>query len=328
MMHHFTNRLNRIWFVGVIAVGMSIAISALSVVRAERAHPANSVSYDCSSGAACVEGNSTGSKTWGVYGASKSADGVHGVTNSTNGNSAVAGISTGNTGSGHGIFGKSSNGYGVEGESTGSGSVGVYGESATIGSYGVYGKSDSYVGVFAEANSNYAKHGFALAAFGDNSKTALFDAYNAGTSGSCVIDADANLTCTGKIGAASVRERHRSSSGQHVLTYAAQSATATVEDVGTARMIGGVVNVQIDPAFASVMDHKWYYVFLTPLGDTRGLYVSMKALKGFQVRETDHGRSSLEFDYRIVAHPLDADNDRLPGAPAIRAPENIMRPSQ
>jgi hypothetical protein len=103
-----------------------------------------------------------------------------------------------------------------------------------------------------------------------------------------------------------------------VLAYAAESASRTIEDAGTARMSDGVANVQIDPAFASVMDRKWYYVFLTPLGDTRGLYVSMKTASAFQVRETERGRSNLAFDYRIVAHPLGAKDDRLPPAPAMR----------
>jgi hypothetical protein len=71
------------------------------------------------------------------------------------------------------------------------------------------------------------------------------------------------------------------------------------------------------------MDRKWYYVFLTPLGDTRGLYVSIKTPTAFQVREVEHGRSSLEFDYRIVAHPLDADNDRLPPVPPMRSIRTI-----
>ena len=109
--------------------------------------------------------------------------------------------------------------------------------------------------------------------------------------------------------------RHRTSEGRQVLAYAAEFASDTIEDVGTARTSGGVANVQIDPTFASIMDRKWYYVFLTPLGDTRGLYVSLKTASGFQVRENERGRSNVEFDYRIVAHPLDATHDRLPEAP-------------
>jgi hypothetical protein len=61
---------------------------------------------------------------------------------------------------------------------------------------------------------------------------------------------------------------------------------------------------------------------LTPLGDRRGLYVSRKTTSGFQVREIEHGRDSLDFDYRIVAHPLGADTARLPEAP------NLARPSR
>ena len=100
-----------------------------------------------------------------------------------------------------------------------------------------------------------------------------------------------------------------------MLTYASESSPAqTVEDVGTGRMSDGIANVRIDPAFASVTDHRWYYVFLTPLGDTRGLYVSMKTASGFRVRENERGRSNVEFDYRIVAHPLDAKYERLPDA--------------
>ena len=100
-----------------------------------------------------------------------------------------------------------------------------------------------------------------------------------------------------------------------MLAYAPESATETIEDVGTAQMAGGVANVRLDPAFAAMMDHRWYYVFLTPFGDTRGLYVSLTAASSFQVREVERGRSTLNFDYRIVAHPIDATNDRLPAAP-------------
>lgn len=167
-------------------------------------------------------------------------------------------------------------------------------------------------GVLAESGSFDAP---VLAAIAHNASTNLFRARNAKTGGNCLIDKDANLTCSGSISGAGTLTRHRNSSGQEVRAYEAESATATIEDVGTARITGGVANVRIDPAFASVIDHKWYYVFLTPLGDTRGLYVSAKTPAAFQVREVERGRSSLEFDYRIVAHPMDADNDRLPPAP-------------
>lgn len=183
----------------------------------------------------------------------------------------------------------------------------------------MYGEptADQTYGATAEATGKYA-YG-AILARADGVGGSIFLGYNtANNDDSCITDPHANLTCSGKItGGGELLTRQRSDVGRHVLTYSAQSASATIEDVGTARMSDGVANVQIGTDFASVTDHGWYYVFPTPLGDTRGLYVSRKTASGFQVRETEHGRDSLEFDYRIVAHPFGADAARLPTAPSM-----------
>ncbi|MGA2761192.1 MAG: hypothetical protein ABSF08_12850 [Candidatus Cybelea sp.] len=321
-MNRFAKRPGRLATLGMIAIGVAVAISSVSIVRAEHANPDKNKTYKCSSGTACLEGISTGSSTWGVYGLGASADGVHGVTSSTNGNSGTSGISTGTSGSAHGIYGRSSNGQGVYG--TSSSNNGVEGHSTASGGSGVAGietgtASGSGDGVYSESADKTNLYE-ALEAKADSSNTYIFEGYNASTDGLCTIDYNATLACTGGADVRNVRTRHTNADGQHVLAYGAESATATIEDVGTARMVGGIANVTIDPAFASVMDRKWYYVFLTPLGDTRGLYVSQKTPSAFQVRESEGGRARLEFDYRIVAHPLDAKNDRLPLAPAMRMP--------
>lgn len=172
------------------------------------------------------------------------------------------------------------------------------------------GKSGSGDGVIAESGGSGE---FALRAHADGRHTYIFVGRNPTNMADCTIDPNANLSCTGNIGAGSgIRSTHRNSQGQRVLAFASQSATATIEDVGTARMAGGIANVRIDPAFAALMDGRWYYAFVTPLGETRGLYVTRKTSVGFQVREIERGRSTLDFDYRIVAHPIDESNDRLP----------------
>ncbi|HET6276464.1 MAG TPA: hypothetical protein VFE16_11095 [Candidatus Cybelea sp.] len=320
---------NRVAVAGMIAVGVVVAFSSFTIVRAEHVQPATRKTFKCTSGTACVEGSSTGSGTWGVYGTAVSADGLHGVTNSTNGNSGTSGISTGTSGSAHGVYGRSSNGQGVYG--TSSSNNGVEGHSSASGGSGVAGietgkSSESGVGVYSESADTTNSYE-ALEAKADSSNTYIFEGYNAVTEALCTIDYNATLACTGGAIVKSVRTRHTNANGQHVLAYAAESATATIEDVGTARLIAGVANVAIDPAFGAVMDHRWYYVFLTPLGETRGLYVSSKAASSFQVRESEGGRSRVEFDYRIVAHPFDAKNDRLPLARALRMPRDGMRPN-
>jgi len=58
-------------------------------------------------------------------------------------------------------------------------------------------------------------------------------------------------------------------------------------------------------------------VFVTPEGDSRGLYTQQTS-DGFQVRENGGGRSSLTFDYRIIAKPLDMKATRLPTMSSFR----------
>src|SRR5580700_4386535 len=136
-MAHTTLRRNRVAIAGMLAIGAAVAVSSITVVNAEHAKADKAKTYSCSSGTACVTGNSTGASTWGVYGIATTADGVHGVTAATNGNSGTSGISTGTTGSAHGVYGRSSNGQGVYG--TSSSDNGVEGHSTASGGSGVAG---------------------------------------------------------------------------------------------------------------------------------------------------------------------------------------------
>jgi hypothetical protein len=263
-----------------------------------------------------VEGVSGSSN--GVYGSSTSGYGVYGVTGSASGGSAgVAGIAPRSSGpdSSYGVYGSSSSGPGVYGVDTSEGS----GSSAAAG---VYGTSHAKFGAGVVAISQ-GSAGTALSVYAEGGGDVFFGqgAESHGTN-YCEIDATADLTCTGKVmGGVSFENRHRTSTGRHVLAFASESTSSTIEDFGTGSVIRGVANVQIEPTFASTIDRgRAYYVFLTPLGDTRGLYVSQKTPSGFQVRETQGGYSSLGFDYRIVAHPADAENARLPMAPAMKTP--------
>jgi hypothetical protein len=54
-----------------------------------------------------------------------------------------------------------------------------------------------------------------------------------------------------------------------------------------------------------------YHVFITPNGDSKGLYVTAKTATGFEVRESGGGTSSLSFDYRIVAKRAGYENQRM-----------------
>ncbi len=85
--------------------------------------------------------------------------------------------------------------------------------------------------------------------------------------------------------------------------YTMESPESWLEDFGSGALEKGVAQVTIDSLFASTVDLEGeYHVFLTPLGDSNGLYVTNKTATGFEVRESDGGTSNIAFDYRIVAH--------------------------
>ncbi len=314
----------------ILAVGATIALSSFTVVRADQnARPPRGKSvFNCSTGTACLQGISTGANTYGVYGTGTTGGGGTFTTaGTTAAASGVAGIATASSGTAHGVYGRSNAGVGVFGTTNAGytvGLAGVVGESspANQGAAGVYGKS-SAVGVFAASTDTSGTYP-ALFAAGENSTTRLFSAFNGVTLAFCDIDPLANLSCTGTISGGALRVRQRSTQGRRVLTYSSQSSMETIEDFGRAHTFNGSANVQISPDFQSVMERgSQYYVFLTPHGDTHGLYVSGEGSSEFQVRENERGRSNVAFDYRIVAHPLGATNDRLPAAPALHIPHAL-----
>jgi hypothetical protein len=113
------------------------------------------------------------------------------------------------------------------------------------------------------------------------------------------------------------------SPGRVVVSYAPTQSLPSIDDFGEATLQNGSAYVHLDPAFANVIQPGTnYLVFITPEGDSRGLYVTQKSQHGFAVRENMGGHSSLAFSYRIVARPLGSREQRLPmvATPRLRRP--------
>jgi len=102
-------------------------------------------------------------------------------------------------------------------------------------------------------------------------------------------------------------------SERRVRTYAPRSSQPMIEDNGEAQLVNGSAYIRVDPAFANVIDQRTVYsVSITPEGDSNGLFVTQKTLNGFVVHENHGGRSTLAFEYRIVAKPYGSTAKRLP----------------
>jgi hypothetical protein len=101
-------------------------------------------------------------------------------------------------------------------------------------------------------------------------------------------------------------------SGTVATAYGENATTPQLEDVGYGALVNGRGVVKFDAALADVIDVRpGYHVFLTPDGDSKSLYVEQKTASGFVVREAQSGRSTIAFEYRIVAKPLRLKGERL-----------------
>ena len=213
----------------------------------------------------------------GVYGNSVSGDGVYGNTVSAYG---VVGISEQYAG----VYGQG-NTYGVTGHSQ---QDGVYGVSEGTGN-AVEGYSPSGTGVFANGGSGglvaESKNGDPIAAQDPNAVTVFY------------VDNAGNVFYRGSL------MHLLSTHGGHSATeYTPSSTHSTIEDTGTAHLVAGSAVVRFDASLARAMDASHtYQVFLTPDGDTRGLYIASKSAAGFTVREVQGGRGTFDFDYHVYA---------------------------
>ena len=330
--------------VGALLLGASLALSSPTAVSsATTAHsgarPAPAKASTCSSKSGfclSVQNTSSGgaivgtatsndglfgqsSTGFGVYGLSTSNDGVFGDSSDGVGVSGSSSSSDGVDGNaanaGNGVSGQSSSGNGVSGQST-SGS-GVFGESTNLS--GVSGYSDNYIGgIFSTNSASQA----ALYAQAGTEGGSLFGSANLATGGAFNVDDDGDGDFSGTVTATKFIDPQRSRGGRELEAFSPESTRATIEDTGTARLDAGEGVVRFDSEFASTIDvARGYQVFLTPNGETRGwLYVASKYEGGFIVREGLHGRSSVYFDYRVVAHPYGASDVRLPQLQMKRPP--------
>jgi hypothetical protein len=215
--------------------------------------------------------------------------------------------------SGIGVFGfsvgQSGTAASLQSQQFGAGVWGDTNDPSTLG--GIVGTADDNNAGYFENNGNNATTLLLLNAGGGGTGDAapgLFRTLQASTSdGTCGFGGKGDLTCTGQ-----VKTLATTAAARTVETYAMQSTENWMEDFGSAALKNGAVTVSIDPAFAETVNTAAdYHVFLTPNGDSKGLYVIAKTATGFEVREAGGGTSSLSFDYRIVAKRRGYEAERL-----------------
>jgi hypothetical protein len=261
-----------------------------------------------------VEGSTTGIIDFnsGVIGASLASTGVtygvNGVNNSTDFFAAgVEGDSFATSGQALGTVGTTASPHGTGvwglalgisniGKGIGCCPVGVWGDTASNagGAAGLVGTADDGRAIYLENNSPSG----VPTAFMRQDASGQLALVAGGLTAACTIDTKGHENCPGNFSTtASVNSGKR-----QVALYSVQSPQNWFEDFGSGQLAGGTASVTLEGTFAQTVNaSSEYHVFLTPEGDCRGLYVSKKTPAGFEVRELGGGRSTVAFDYRIVA---------------------------
>jgi hypothetical protein len=121
--------------------------------------------------------------------------------------------------------------------------------------------------------------------------------------------------------------------GTQRLFCAIESPESWFEDFGESQLQGGRAEVPLDRDFALLTNSDSYHVFLTPYGESNGLYVESRSPGGFVVREQQGGRSSVAFSFRVVARRKDVEVPRfktihLPDTTETKAPGEEALPSE
>jgi hypothetical protein len=292
----------------------------------------------------------------GVHAVANQGIGVHAVANQGRGVHAVANGGTGvigegetgvfgnSTGTGSGVWGRSPQQNGVQGVSGSYDASGVYGEN-TAGGYGIAGRTfgrynDDRAAVLGEslrdpgtpAGSQNGKapgvYGYSETGYGGVFITG--QAYSASIGvGVAYWPNSGGLRVVGNIvktkGEYSEALPHPD--GSQRLLYAPMSPESWFEDYGRAQLVGGRVEVELDTDFVAVLgiEDGEYHVFLTPEGDTQGLYVESRSARSFIVREQQAGTSNTTFSYRVAAKNKHRQPERLA---ILEEPEELTKPRE
>jgi hypothetical protein len=275
---------------------------------------------DSGSGAGVIGVSGTGFGVWanstsgaGVLGNSSTSIGVVGHSNSSFGvwgdsGGSVPGV-LGTSSSGIGVWGTASSLPGVVG--TSSGTFGMWGDAPSVGVLGTASAQDGW-GVWGTVTSGTGVQGSSTTGIGvvgySRDKWGVWGWSDYGWAGvfSGPVFVGGNFIATGTKSAAVPHP-----DGSHRRMYALESPENYFEDFGEAALVNGVAQVQLDPDFAALVNTDDYHVFLTPYGDSNGLYVAKRTASGFEVREQQGGTRSLMFSYRIVARRKDVPRVRL-----------------
>jgi hypothetical protein len=272
----------------------------------------------CGGGAGGGSGVAPAPAAYGVWGDCRDAAGVYGSSRINPGvfGTAIESIGVlGESDQDPAVYGQSRRDQGVFGYGL------RYGVHGAAGGYGSDADPTVYAGVYAQGGD------FGL--YGEGLLTGLYSK-SSGPGGSAAI-LDGPVWVNGPLFVTPGNPKSAAvphPDGTLRQLYSLESPDSWFEDIGRAEISGGQARIELDPDFAAVVRTDEYHVFLTPEGETNGLYVSARTPSAFEVREQGTGTGTLTFSYRVVAKRKDVEVERLKTVepPAERAAPTTEQP--
>ncbi len=101
--------------------------------------------------------------------------------------------------------------------------------------------------------------------------------------------------------------------GQNSVMYTLVSPEMTVQTYGIGQLQNGKAIINFDEAFADVVSSQEpIVVTITPIGQTKGVYLEAVEASGFRVAENDNGKSSVQFSWIAIGKRSGFENKSLP----------------
>lgn len=188
---------------------------------------------------------------------------------------------------------------GVDGRGVGAGTFGVVGVGGVAGVWGGDSTSGG-IGVIGVSGPNFSSGGLTFTPWAGRFDGPVLVRGNLSITGSLFVSGPTKSSVVPH------------PDGSQRVMHTVEAPESWFEDIGRAQLRQGVARVEVDPDFAAVsgLDYD-YHVFLTPEGESNGLYVTNRTSTGFEVREQGEGTSEISFSYRIMTKRTDIRTGRL-----------------
>lgn len=101
--------------------------------------------------------------------------------------------------------------------------------------------------------------------------------------------------------------------GNKTVTYAATSTTVDVSTKGTGKLVNGTAKITFDTNYSQITaKDKPVIVTVTPMGETKGVYIAEVTNDGFIVKENGNGTSNASFYWIAIGEKNNANELNVP----------------